>query len=92
MEDSYIRDSQLSTHDDHTAENSHAREDPTTKVEEHSPNKEEYNKTQRKPENEDRPLLKLKHNEIANQRSLDFVHRKLLSYRVILCFMSFFMN
>ena len=32
MEDSYVRDSQLSTHDDHTVENSHAREDPPLKL------------------------------------------------------------
>ena len=79
MDDFYVRDSQLSTHDDHTVENSHAREDPTTKVEEHSPNEEEPNKRQHKPENEDRPLLKLKLNEMAAHRFRKFIYRKLLS-------------
>ena len=73
-------------------ENSHPREVHSTKVEEHSPDEEDHNRRQRKPENEDLPLLKLKLNEMIDQRFLDFAHRKLLSYRIILCFMSFFMN
>ena len=92
MDDYYVRDSQLSTHDDHTSENSHANEIPTPNVEEHSPNEEEHNKRQHKLENEYRTLLKLKLNEMADQRFLDYIYRKLLSHRVILCFISIFMN
>ena len=72
-----MRDSQPSTHDANTLENSHASEVPTHKVEEHSSNEEEHNKRQHEPENEDLYLLKLKLNEIADQRFLDFIHRKL---------------
>ena len=70
-------ESQTYSHDDHTVENSHAREDPTPKVEEHSLYEEEHNKRQHKLENEYRTLLKLKLNEMARQRFLDFIHRKL---------------
>ena len=52
MDDASVRDSQLSTHADHTLEDSHAIEVSTNKVEEHSPNEEEHNKRQHKPENE----------------------------------------
>ena len=45
-------ESQLSTHDYHTLENSHASEVPTTKVGGHSPNEEERNITQHEPEKE----------------------------------------
>ena len=62
MDDFYVTDSQLSAHDDHSLENTNASEEPTTKVEAHSPNQEEHNKRQHKPENEYRPLLKLKLN------------------------------
>ena len=92
MHDAHSIQSQLSTHDDHTLENSYASEIPSTKVKEYSPNEEEHNKRQHKLENEDQHLLKLKLNEMVDQRFLDFVHRKLLSHRVILCFISFFVN
>ena len=92
MDDVYASDSQLSTHDDLSLENWQASEVPTTKVEEHSSNEEEHNKRQHKQGNEDWHLLKLKPNEIADQHFLNFMYWKLLSYRIILCFMSFFMN
>ena len=37
IDDPFVRDSQLSTHDDRTVEDSQVSEEPTTKVEEHSP-------------------------------------------------------
>ena len=77
MDDFYVRDSQLSPQDDQTLEDTHASEVSTTKVEEHSPNQEEHNRRQHKPENEDRNLLKLKHDEMADQRFLDFMYGKL---------------
>ena len=58
IDDAYLIQSQLFTHDDHTVENSHAIEIPSTKVEEHSPNEEEHNKRQHKSENEVQHLLK----------------------------------
>ena len=77
MDDPYSMESQTYSHDDYTLENSHARELPTTKVEEYSLNEEEHNKRQHKPENEDRHLLKLKLNKMADQRFLNFMYRKL---------------
>ena len=77
MADAYTRDSQLSPQDDHTLVDSRASEVPTTKVEEYSLNEEEHNKRQHKPENEDRHLLKLKLNEMSDQRFLNFMYRKL---------------
>ena len=77
IDDSCVRDSQLSTHADFSLVDSHASEEPTTKVEELSPNKEENNTKQHKPENEDRHLLKLKLNEMVDQRFLNFMYRKL---------------
>ena len=77
MDDPYVRDRHLSTHDDHTLDNSHASEEPTTKVEERWLN-EEHNKRQHKPENEEWHLLKKKKlNKMADQRFLDFMYRKL---------------
>ena len=77
MDDACVRDGKLSTHDDRSVEDTHASEVSTTKVEEHSPNQEEHNRRQHKPENEDRNLLKLKHDEMADQRFLDFMYGKL---------------
>ena len=76
MDDACVRDGKLSTHDDHSLENSHKSEEQTSPVT-HSPNEEEHNKGQHQPENEDRHLLKLKLNEMADQCFLDFFHRTL---------------
>ena len=78
VEDPHVRDSQLSTYNQDTSQSTYASEDNSSPVA-HSPNEEEHNKRQHKPENEDQHLLKLKLIEMADQRFLDFIHRKLLS-------------
>ena len=77
MHDAYLMENQPSTHDANTLENSHASEVPTYKVEEYSPNEEAHTERQHELENEDRHLLELKHNEMADQRFLDFMYGKL---------------
>ena len=58
MDDAYVRDSQLSPQDDTPVENSYARAEPTTPLEEHIPNEEERNRKQHEPKIYHHDILK----------------------------------